>query len=48
MAVSNGKQTLIFKPSVNGFIVYSSPTPQGLGLFLGLQNGRNFSRSVNR
>jgi hypothetical protein len=41
MAVSNGKQTLIFKRSANGFIVYPSPTPQGLGLFLCLQNGRS-------
>jgi hypothetical protein len=41
MAVSNGKQTLIFKRSVNGFIVYSSPTPQGLGLFLGQPNGKS-------
>jgi hypothetical protein len=38
MAVSNGKQTLILKRSENGFIVYSSPTPQGLGLFLRLPN----------
>jgi hypothetical protein len=41
MAVSNGKQTLILKRSENGFIVYSSPTPQGLGLFLGLPNGES-------
>jgi hypothetical protein len=40
MAVSNGKQTLILKQSAIGFIVYSSPTPQGLGLFLGVRKGR--------
>jgi hypothetical protein len=46
VAVSNGKQTLILKQSANGFIVYSSPTPQGLGLFLGLRKGRKISTDM--
>jgi hypothetical protein len=46
MAVSDGKQALIFKRSENGFIVYPSPTPQGLGLFLGLRKGRKISADM--
>jgi hypothetical protein len=46
VAVSNGKQTLILKQSANGFIVYPSPTPQGLGLFLGLRKGRKISADM--